>query len=508
MHTPDTGERVSILEIQSAAPNLIEAFRQWQVIGEGTRGDKSLYHAYISPAEQYANIMTPEQWLRAADVLAKELGLENQPRAIVLHDGHGRPHAHIVWQRTDVETMRMIEDGNNYAAHERASAALEMEFGHEHVPGKHSKRDRAKQPEPPKETFTTAEQQQAARTELTPTERKAQITALRAEADNGQAFKNALEEAGYILAKGERRALVIVDGEGEVFSLSRHVTDLKAKDLKSFMAGIDPELLPSAEEAKGLQQEHAKQAALARAEKQREEKARSEAPQPAPAPPPLETPVKTPATDRGVEVSKFLKAPAPAPLPEATPEVSKFLKDPATAALEKAIADRQAVELQKWHAFHAKELAQTEYVFDRDVAEKMKNHDAVQLAAVTRLEREHKRQESDVWERIQRKVNPAGAAQKAQARRVEAEALQRRMTQERKDYLALQIQSKELDLNALRERHDQKIRDVTGGFGAEKERYLKDQERAQRLLAEVQDQRRQEEERLKRDGPEPPRRVR
>ena len=71
---------VSVLEIQSAAPNLIEAFRQWQVIGEGTRGDKTLYHAYISPAEQYANIMTPEQWLRAADVLAKELGLENSPR--------------------------------------------------------------------------------------------------------------------------------------------------------------------------------------------------------------------------------------------------------------------------------------------------------------------------------------------------------------------------------------------------------------------------------------------
>jgi hypothetical protein len=153
-------------------------------------------------------------------------------------------------------------------------------------------------------------------------------------------------------------------------------------------------------------------------------------------------------------------------------------------------------------------LKQTAHVLDRDVAEKMKNFDAVQLAAVSRLEREHKKQEADIWERLQRKVNPAGAAEKAKARQLEVEALQRRLTQERKDYLALQIQSKELDLDALRERHEQKLRDVTGSFAEEKDRYLQDQERAQRLLAELQEQRRQEEERLKRDGPEPPRRVR
>lgn len=477
MHTPDTGERVSVLEIQSAAPNLIEAFRDWQTVGEGTRGEKALYHAYISPAEQYANIMTPEQWLRAADVLAKELGLENQPRAIVLHDGHGRPHAHIVWQRTDVETMKMIGDGHNYKAHERASAALEMEFGHEHVPGKHSKRDRAKQPEPPKETFTTAEQQQSARTELTPTERKEQVTALRAGTDSGQAFKNALAEAGYILAQGDKRAMVLVDAEGEVYSLSRHVTDLKAKELKAFMADVDNKTLPTVEQAKALHQQ-------------------------APAPKPVEAPAE--AQKQGVEASKFLQ-PQKAEKPAEPPQASKAAE---TAALEKAIADRQAVELQKWQAYHAKEMAQTAYVLDREVAEKMKNYDAVQQAAVTRLERDHKRQADDIWERLQRKVNPAGAAEKAQARRLEAEALQRRLVQERKDYLALQIQSKQLDLDALKERHDQKLRDVTGNFPAERERYLKDQATAQRLLTELQEQRRQEEERQRRDGPEPPGRVR
>ena len=280
----DTNERVQILELNSGADDLKTTFRDWQILSEGTRGEKGLYHANIDPALGYT--MTPEQWKRAVDVLEKELGFEGQPRAVVMHDKEGRQHIHVVWQRTDIETMTLRSDSQNYAAHERASLQLEQEFGHEHVPGKHAKRDREKQPEFPKSEVNHAEWQQAERTGITAAERKAQITALRTEADNGQAFKNALEDAGYILARGDKRALVIVDAEGEVFSLSRHVTDLKAKELKAFMAGIDAATLPTAEDAKTLQQENAKLAALARAEKQREEQTRSEAPQPAPPPPP------------------------------------------------------------------------------------------------------------------------------------------------------------------------------------------------------------------------------
>ncbi|MDX1556358.1 MAG: hypothetical protein R3212_10055, partial [Xanthomonadales bacterium] len=63
----DTNERVRILELDSPAPNLKEAFRDWQTLSEGTRGEKGLYHANIDPHAQYD--MTGEQWKRAADVL-------------------------------------------------------------------------------------------------------------------------------------------------------------------------------------------------------------------------------------------------------------------------------------------------------------------------------------------------------------------------------------------------------------------------------------------------------
>ena len=63
----DTNEKVEILELQSPAPTLGEAFLDWQTLSEGTRGTKGLYHANIDPAAGYA--MTPDQWRRAVEVL-------------------------------------------------------------------------------------------------------------------------------------------------------------------------------------------------------------------------------------------------------------------------------------------------------------------------------------------------------------------------------------------------------------------------------------------------------
>jgi len=294
----DTNERVRIIELQSAAATLRDAFRDCQTLSEGTRGELGLYHANIDPHSQYP--MTPKQWKRAVDVLEKELGFEGQPRAVVMHDKEGRQHIHVVWARTDIETMTLRSDSQNYLAHELASAQLEREFGHEHVPGKHAKRDREKQPEFPRAEANHAEWQQAERTGIDAAERKRQITALRAASDDAQAFKNALEDAGYILAKGDKRGLVLVDAEGEVFSLSRYVTDLKPKDLKAFMEPIPVSALPSADEAKAL---HERKQAVGKAEGLPE------------------------GDKRGVETSKFLP-PQPA---EAETPVPALLEGPRPA---------------------------------------------------------------------------------------------------------------------------------------------------------------------------------
>ena len=282
----DTNEMVDILELQSPAANLDEALRDWQTLSEGTRGQKGLYHVNIDPAEDY--VMSLEQWQRAVEVLEKELGFEGQPRAVILHQKHGRQHLHVVWARTDIDTMTLRSDSMNYPAHERASKTMELEFGHEAVPGKHAKRDREKQPEFPDAAVNHAEWQQAERTGIDPAERKAQITALKEASDSPQAFMRALEEQGYILARGDRRDFVLVDAAGEVYSLSRQIQGMKAAELRTFMKGLDPEILPSAEQAAQLQQ-MIQDARKKEAEKQAAEKKAEPAPpesvQPEPAPP-------------------------------------------------------------------------------------------------------------------------------------------------------------------------------------------------------------------------------
>jgi hypothetical protein len=247
----DTNEMVDILELQSPAPNLDEALRDWQTLSEGTRGTKGLYHVNIDPAEEY--VMSLEQWERCVDVLETELGFEGQPRAVFMHQKHGRQHLHVVWARTDIDTMTLRSDSMNYLAHERASKAMELEFGHEPVPGKHAKRDREKQPEFPNAAVNHAEWQQAERTGIDPADRKDQITALKQASDSPQAFIAALEEQGYILARGDR-GFVLVDEAGEVYSLRRQIHGMKAADLREYMKGFDPEILPSAEMAAQLQQ--------------------------------------------------------------------------------------------------------------------------------------------------------------------------------------------------------------------------------------------------------------
>lgn len=244
---PGGNERIEILEHISRHDTLADTVRDWDILAEGVQGKKYLYHAQINPEARYD--MTREQWEHAADVLEKELGFTGQPRLIVFHQKHdGRQHVHVVWNRIDTETMTLLDDGWNYVANERASLALEKEFGHEIVPGKHAKRDREKQPEFPRSEMAEHDRHLAKRTGMDPEERKQQIIALKEASDTAQAFKAALEEAGYILARGDRGYL-IVDETGDHFALSRQLKE-KTAAVNTFMADVPLNTLPDLDQAK------------------------------------------------------------------------------------------------------------------------------------------------------------------------------------------------------------------------------------------------------------------
>lgn len=481
----DTNERVHILELQSPHDELVEAFRDWQVLTDGTRGELGLYHAQINPDARYG--MTPEQWERTIAVLEKELGFEGQPRAVVMHEKHGRAHLHVVWARTDIETMTLRSDGLNYAAHERASLQLEKEFGHEITPGKHAKRDREKQPDLPKSEITHGEWQQAERTGVDPRTRKEQLTALFSHCDNGQALKAGIEEQGYVLAQGDRRDFVLVDRVGEVHNLGRQIKGVKAAELREFMSDIDRNALPTVEEAKELQ----RQAKQSREDKEREEEGKNESP-PDPAPPVEEKS----AADNDDELTKR--------------EIRK---------LEKALTERHAREASDIRERQREEEKRLRTHFKDEIQEKLGHKRAMQQAERDRWQRQQRHgHRKGLWgfiDAIQSRINPQLQLEKTLARRKEFEDMKARQRQERADYLALIKQTRDLEIEALKERHEDQRRKHGDQYDKEFDRYLREHDAARQLvkereeIAERQRQREAEEKRgLSGPDPPPPRRAR
>lgn len=485
-------ERATLIDLWDGSGDLRKAFLSWHAVGEATRGEKTLYHAQISPEAAYA--MTPDQWRKAAQILAEELGMKDHPRAIVVHEGHGRPHAHVVFQRADADTLKMWDDSFNYVKHERASDRMEREFGHEFVPGKHAKRDREQQPEFPKAAFDQDEAQQAARSGTDPKAQKAEIKSLYAAADGGPAFKTALEDAGYLLAKGDRGYLV-VDAEGGHAALTRQL-GLKKKELESFMAAVPLASLPDIEQAKARQADMAAQKEAARKEAMRSSMASETAPQPAPTQP-------APAPQQ--PASKFVPELAAVPPAEpAGPAIPKTL-DP---IVEKALRERQSQDEAKLVNWHAAELKQLRHVLDLALEEKLGHLNALQQAERDRLQRDLQAQRSGIEgfiDAVQRRLNPKLAAEQTEARKQAWEQLRARQAKEREAQILLLRQDKEEEIAALREKHEQQRREQKSRFEQERERYLKEQETAERLRERIEAERR-EQERQRREGPEPPRR--
>ncbi len=478
-------EHATILDPGIDEDDLHRDFMIWDVAGEGTRGEKTLYHCQIAPDPRYK--LTPEQYLRSAQILAEDLGMANHPRRVVLHDGGGRPHLHVVFQRTDLDKMTLWDDSFNYVKHERASKRMALEFGHEIVPGKHAKRDRQKQPEFPRQDFSPDEAQRAKRTGKDLKKMKAELAALKAGSDSAPAFKAAVEDAGFILANGDR-GYTLVDDRGEPYNLARQLK-LKTGEVNKYMAAVSLDNLPTVEQAQELQTERRKTVSKSNV-------AKSDG-QPEPEKQPEE---------KGVEASKFL----PPQTTQQQPQPIQAPEDAELEALKKALAERQAKEVQKWADYHALELRRAE--FDQEILYKSKtaDFDAMQQQERDRLKSRHAEQRTGIKgiiDAIQNRWNPTLGAEKAKERRREIAQLKRRQEKERKDYLALLEQSRQLEIENLKERQALRNHDEELKRAKEQERYIREHHEAKHLREEIEAQRIQDEldrNDSLRDGPPPP----
>jgi hypothetical protein len=248
----DTNERVEVVEIRGlTADDLPGALREMQAIASGSRSRGNfMYQANINPlAHEH---LTPEQWRASIDLLEKNLGFEGHQRVVIEHGKKGREHCHVIWNRVDVDTLRVVDVGGNFFTHERTAREIEKRFGLERTARVHGERD-GPRPDRPPELW---EIERAARSGIDPKAIKVELTQLWRTTDTGKAFIAAVEERGYIFTKGDQRGFCVIDHAGHEHSLARRLEGVREKDVRARMANVDREALPSV--AAGREQQRAK----------------------------------------------------------------------------------------------------------------------------------------------------------------------------------------------------------------------------------------------------------
>lgn len=218
-------DHVTLQEVRGfVSGDLKGAMIEAAAIARGTRCRQPVFSLSLNPPKDAQADLSV--LMDAADRAEAALGLDGQPRAVVVHEKQGRMHAHVVWSRIDAQAMKAI----NLSHFKNRLKALSKELYLEHdwtLPEGH-RENGWKNPL----NFSLAEWQQAKRLDLDPREIKQVFRDAWQRSDNLPGLRHALEEHGYYLARGDRRGVVASDLHGNVFSLARW-TGLKTKDIRA-----------------------------------------------------------------------------------------------------------------------------------------------------------------------------------------------------------------------------------------------------------------------------------
>lgn len=208
-------EHVRLHELRGfVASDLHGALAEAHAVSKGTKCTQFMFSLSLNPPKGAE--VGEEDFERAADQAEKALGLDGQPRAVVLHEKEGRMHAHVVWSRIDAATMRAVHLPHFKRKLTALSRALYLEHDWALPDGLRS--DGGKNPL----NFTLAEWQQCKRLGVDPREIKAVFREAWDSADSMKALGGALAERGYFLAQGDRRGLVAVGLDGKEFAFARY----------------------------------------------------------------------------------------------------------------------------------------------------------------------------------------------------------------------------------------------------------------------------------------------
>jgi hypothetical protein len=228
-------DHITVEELRGfVADDLAGAMEEAHAIARGTRCRQCVFSLSLNPPKDGSASL--EDLRAAADRAETVLGLEGQPRAFVVHEKNGRRHAHVVWSRIDADDMKAVNLPYYKNRLKDLSRELYLEHGWELPKGLRT--NGWKNPL----NFTLAQWQQAKRLDLDPREIKQVFQQAIAHADGLSAFRGALEDSGYFLARGDRRGFVALDMHGEVYALARWA-GVRTKELNQKLGS--PDGLPS-----------------------------------------------------------------------------------------------------------------------------------------------------------------------------------------------------------------------------------------------------------------------
>lgn len=189
-------EHVEVHDLRGfIADDLHGALRECEAIARGTQCKKFLFSISLNPPEH--EDVPVEAFEQAVSKIEQELGLENQPRAIVFHEKEGRRHAHVVISRIDADAMKAIKLPYYRTRLNEIAKQLYLQHGWQLPDGFRNKERRDPL------NFTREEWQQARRSKQDPKVLKAVCQECWQTTKTAQQFSSALREHGLYLARGD-----------------------------------------------------------------------------------------------------------------------------------------------------------------------------------------------------------------------------------------------------------------------------------------------------------------
>lgn len=304
--TEGKNEHAEVLELRNMdAPSLQAALFDMDRLADGSRCHAHALHIQMraAPGER----LSADHWREAADRVTALFGMEQHQAALVLHhQPDGCTHAHLVLNRVHPETLIAADLWRSKKKCIDLSRELEKEWGLRQVSSQSQHRHR--------DCYSKAarnEAEQARRTGENVHDLQAYVRQLWENSTSGLEFAEALEAEGFQLAKGDRRAYVVLDRQGNPYSLGQRTTGAKAREVRERLGDLDPASVPDITEGRRLLLERkAEQKQKQQRERQGKGEARAQS-QPTPAPAPEQAPAAS--WWKAASQRAALNTPAPRP---------------------------------------------------------------------------------------------------------------------------------------------------------------------------------------------------